>query len=160
MFQSETYTVCDAQFFDRGTSLNYRAWTGTDFTYDKINRGEEYTTLIATDDWDSQYVSFQGNVCVELDVNLTYSSNPIILRFYKGEWGNVGGIFTAQYLGLINEEWNHIKFIYDGTTITAIVNGETKTPLTPTDVVNTFRISLNNTNSPSLKYKNFVIYPI
>ena len=73
----------DCTFYDRGTSSNHATWTESDFTDAKISRDNDCTTLIPGDTWDVQMESISNNdLCIEFDVNITYTGNPYFLRYY------------------------------------------------------------------------------
>ena len=156
---SNPYEVIDAIFKDRGTSTDYGTWTSTDFTGTKINRGDDYTTLTPSDTWDRQDLTVTDeNFCIELDINVTYSSTLIILRCYNSTTLQAG--FNQTNLNLTSGEWKHIKLVREGTTVTPFVDGVEKDAQTFTGGINKFSIIADNSKLTDIKYKNFCIYPI
>ena len=157
--QSDTFALIDATFKDIGTSTDYGTWTSTDFTGTKIERNEEYTTLIPEDTWDTQNKTITGDdLCIEFDINLTYSGDFYPLRFMKNG-SNVTSVSISE-LGLVSGQWYHIKFSIVGNQLNILVDTTTKTPKSLSNTLDTFRIMLDNTKATNMKYKNFVIYPI
>lgn len=156
---SQPVEVIDAIFKDRGTSTDYGSWTSTDFTGTKINRGDDYTTLTPSDTWDRQDLTVTDeNFCIEMDINVTFSSTLIILRCYNS--GTLQAGFNQTHLGLTSGEWKHIKLVRNGTTVTPYVDGVEKDAQTFTGGINKFSIIGDNSKLTDIKYKNFCIYPI
>ncbi len=156
---SQPYTVIDAIFKDRGTSTDYGSWTSTDFTGTKINRGDDYTTLIPSDTWDRQDLTVTDeNFCIEMDINVTFSSALVILRCYNSNTLQAG--FNQTHLDLTSGEWKHIKLVRNGTTVTPYVDGVEKDAQTFTGGINKFTIIGDNSKLTDIKYKNFCIYSI
>jgi len=157
--QSETYSVIDGTFKDIGTSTDYTAWRNSDFTGDNLQRNSEYTTLIPQDTFDECDIAVSNDFCIEFDVNITFTTNNNIFRFTQNRWNGKGSLSTTQ-LGLSSNVWSHVKLSKTSNTVAVIVDGETKTPLTLSDTIDTFMIILNYEIISNLKYKNFVVYPI
>ena len=159
MYQSETYSVIDGTFKDIGTATDYTAWRNSDFTGDNLQRNSEYTTLIPQDTFDECDIAVSNDFCIEFDVNITFTTNNAIFRFTQNRWIVNGSLSTTQ-LGLSSNVWSHVKLSKTSNTVAVIVDGETKTPLTLSDTIDTFMIALNYEGISNLKYKNFVVYPI
>ena len=158
-FVSGTYSILDATFKDIGTSSDYGTWTSTDFTGTKISRNEEYTTLIPEDTWDTQQQTIpNSDLCIEFDINITYTSAHYFIRF-MGNNSNVLS-FGETELGLSSGVWSHVKLVRSGNQLNITVDDVTKTPLSISASIDTFRFILDNTKCTDMKYKNFVIYPI
>ena len=157
--QSETYGVIDGTFKDIGTSTDYTAWRNSDFTGDNLQRNSEYTTLIPQDTFDECDIVVSNDFCIEFDVNITFTTNNAIFRFNQNRWNGKGSLTTTQ-LGLSANVWSHVKLSKTSNTVAVIVDGETKTPITLSDTIDTFMIVLNYEGISNLKYKNFCVYPI
>lgn len=160
MFQSETYSVIDGTFKDIGTETVAPSWTNSDFTGSAKERNGEYTTLIPQDNFDECDLAISGDLCVEFDVNLTWTSaENNFIRFCKNRWTSVL-IIRESFLGLTNGQWSHVKFTKTGTTVDITVDGQSKPSQSLSNTIDTFMIVLDNTRASNLKYKNFVVYPI
>ena len=156
---SETYSIMDCSFYDRGTSSDYTAWTSTDFIGDYLVRGDDYTTLIPSDNFDVQYKSISANdTCFEFDVCVDFTVSTNIVSFRQNTSNRVG--FSQTDLGLITGTWHHVKLLVSEGTVTPIVDGVTKTSKSWDSNINRFYLVLDNTKASSMKYKNFKVYPI
>ena len=159
-FVSEPSSVLDATFKDIGTSSDYGTWTSTDFTGDAISRNGEYTTLTPQDDFDSQYLALaDSDLCIEFDMNITYTATNYFLRFVKNQWTYTASLNQTD-LGINSNEWHHIKLVKTGNTVRIFVDNVEKSSKTLLDATDGFRLILSNANCSNMKYKNFVVYPI
>ena len=160
--QSEIFEVIDATFKDIGTSTDYSAWTGGSFkTSDNtLQRNDEYTTLTASETAYHYYKSITDtDLCIEFDVNIKYIDGAFPIRFTKGIWTTIVS-YSISSLGLVNEQWHHLKLVKQGTSVTAYVDGVNKGSTLYSDTIDTFLIILSENNAQVMKYKNFCIYPI
>ena len=162
--QSEPYTLYDVSFKDIGTEDDYTAWTNdSNFT---VSRSDAETTITQTDTtaYASRYLaisSYTVPFTIELDfcMNFTGNAGSGVLSIRQGTSSK--GSITPNALGLTSGEYSHIKLTVTSTELQINVDGTDKTPITYDGVFNRFYIAQNaNTLWQSIKYKNFIIYPI
>ncbi|WP_296789894.1 hypothetical protein [uncultured Methanobrevibacter sp.] len=100
------------------------------------------------------------NVCIEFDVNTSFTANNPIFRFRKNRWASINADFDSNGLSMSTDVWYHIKFVATSSKITPFVDGVEKQYKTPNDTFDTFMIALNNGSISNMKYKNFIVYEI
>jgi len=159
MFQSETYGVIDGTFKDIGTDVPKTAtWynQGNNFTITPDSSGTTVSastsslqSMFADSNGFSASFKFDSVICVEFD--LISADNTFIFAIL----GNSNTSITCSV-----SQTGHYKIYYDGEKQYKYLNGELiETPsvrtLTPNCAVG-FRINGTGT----IKFKNFVIYPI
>ena len=163
MFQSETYSLYDVLFKDIGTETDYTAWTSL------INMDIERTTesvLTPTDPTVSgaAYLTISDYTVpftIELDfcMNFTGNAGSGVMSIRQGTSSKAS--VTPNALGLTSGEYSHIRLTVTSTELKINVDGTDKTPLTHDGTFNRFYIWQNgNSLWQSIKYKNFIIYPI
>ena len=164
--QSETYSLYDVLFKDIGTETDYTAWTSL------INMDIARTTetiLTPTDPTLSgaAYLtisSYTVPFTIELDFCMDFTSNAgsSVLSIRQGSTSKAS--VSPNALGLTSGKYSHIKLTVTSTELQINVDGTDKTPLTHDGVFNRFYITQNANSAGSLwqsvKYKNFIIYPI
>ena len=158
MSLTKTYEVFDVVFKDIGTDTNYAAWTN-DINLTLV-RGTDYTTLSQTDTSSAGIhrlnPSITYDLCIECDLYIDVGSSYTGFIQFRQSTSNKGSISITNFN---TGEWQHLKLTVDGTTVSINVDGVDKNPLTLSsstwDRVY-FQILYNTT----VKYKNFIIYPI
>ena len=162
--QSEQYTLYDVSFKDIGTEDDYTAWTSdSNFT---VSRSDAETTITPTDTtaFASRYLtisSYTVPFVIEFDFNLSFTGNASYTIMSIRQGTSSKGSITPNALGLTSGEYSHIKLTVTSTELQINVDGTDKTPLTHDGTFNRFYITQNaNTLWQSIKYKNFIIYPI
>lgn len=162
--QSETYTLYDVVFKDIGTATDYTAWTSdSNFT---VSRSDVETTIIPTDStaFASRYLAITDYTVpfvIEFDFNLSFTGNASYGLLSIRQGSSSKGSITPNALGLVSGEYSHIKLTVTSTELQINVDGTDKTPITYDGVFNRFYITQNaNSLWQSIKYRNFIIYPI
>lgn len=158
--QSETYTLYDVLFKDIGTAEDYTAWTYLSNVTLTRSDAETSITQTSSSSGASQYLTLPltDNFCIETDLSLsaTYVTSYTLFSFRQGT--SAKGSIPYTRLGLTDDEYGHVKLTVQGTNVDITVDGTSKTPITLTDTINRFYLGVNN--GVTLKYKNFIIYPI
>lgn len=164
MFQSETYRLYDVLFKDLGTQASYAAWTSdSNFT---VSRSDVETTITPTDNtaYASRYLtisSYTVPFVIEFDFNLSFTGNTSTGIMSIRQGSSSKGSITPNALGLVSGEYSHIKLTVTSTELKINVDGTDKTPISHDGVFNRFYITQNaNALWQSIKYKNFLIYPV
>ena len=159
MFQSETYELTDALFYDLGTSAPAEnTWVMSGFTPSYSDNG---TTLTSTEfatcfankkgtgtnvfDWDSP-------VCIEFYIGPLDSSNADI-QVYDNTNNSTR---SFNVLGITGN--NQVKILVESDKIRYFVDDVEKTASQITVTMGTFRVGLRGTGT--ITFKNFMIYPI
>ena len=161
--QSETYTLYDVLFKDIGTDTEYTDWTSL------INMDIARTTesvLTPTDPTTSgaAYLTISSytvpfNIEFDFCMDFTGNAGSGVLSIRQGTSSKAS--VSPNALGLTSGEYSHIKLTVTSTELKINVDGTDKTPLTHDGVFNRFYIWQNgNMAWQSIKYKNFIIYPI
>lgn len=154
--QSEPYTLYDVSFKDIGTEDDYTAWTYANNA--TISRASE-TTITQTDTASIagvyQTLPLTDGFCVELDVQAIFETTFTIISFRQGSSTKLN--LGANGLLGGSGDWHHLKITVNGLDVD-VVRDDTQIPQTLSDTVN--RIYLHVGNSSTVKYKNFIIYPI
>ncbi len=162
--QSEPYTLYDVSFKDIGTETDYTAWTSdSNFT---VSRSDVETTVIPTDPtaFASRYLtisSYTVPFVIEFDFNLSFTGNTSygIMSIRQGSTNKANT--SPNALGLTSGKYSHVILTITDEELKINVDGTDKTPLSHDGVFNRFYITQNaNTLWQSIKYKNFIIYPI
>ena len=154
--QSEIYEVLDCVFKDIGTSSDYTTWGTQEIP---LSRDTDCTTLNPNATFQIQRQEINDtDLCVEFDMNITYTSSEDILRYLNAYTKKVA--FSTSNLGVTSGEWYHIKLVRSGSTITPYVDDVAKTSKTVEDTITHFAFVLNNEKTTTFKYKNFKMYPI
>lgn len=149
----ETFVITDGTFVDIGTSTNYRTWASTNNL--TISRSPTESTLTQTDTSSLAYMwqSFSPitDIIFEFDVYTTDSSYTLC-SFRDG--GTVVRTVSGTGAGLTDNTWGHVKLtLKDGKVY---VNDAT----TGTSISTWNRLYITLNNGMTVKYKNFVVYPI
>ena len=144
-----------------GRSSNYNVWDNVTYSTSEIKRGNDYTILTPDSDWErlDKIISDSNNFCMEFDVNYTISSSTSsLIRFYDSNSSKVG--YKLSSLGLQSEQWYHIKLERNGDTIIPTIDGVTLTnqAQTFTGPINKFSLITIVSETPNMKYKNFIFY--
>ena len=164
MFQSETYSLYDVLFKDLGTQASYAAWTSdSNFT---VSRSDVETTITPTDTTaqSSRYLAISSYTVpfnIEFDFCMAFTGNAGsgVMSIRQGSSSKAS--VSPNALGLTSGEYSHIKLTVTSTELKINVDGTDKTPLTHDGVFNRFYIIQNaNVLWQSIKYKNFLIYPV
>jgi len=153
MVLQETYELKDGTFVDIGTSTSYTAWATTNNI--TVNRSTTETTLTQTDTSSFGYMwqSFSTitDIIFEFDVYTTDRSYTLC-SFRDG--GTVVRAISGTTAGLTDNTWGHVKLtLKDGKVY---VNDAT----TGTSISTWNRLYITLNNGMTIKYKNFVVYPI
>ena len=156
---SETYSIIDGIFFDKGTQTESKEWTGL---YNcTINRGDEYSTITLTNPSDMGRLLLNPNVyediCFEFEFRRTnnVTGNCVSLR---NSGGSSVGLVTFANLNLDINTWYTLKFELKNSKIYYYVNG---TAIGNVNVTGTWsRFWLHNLVGDTVNFKNFVVYPI
>ena len=163
--QSETYAVVDGIFKDiavTGQKSNYWAYQsvwnvtpspdGTTITDD--NTGNPL--LVASTENATQWGNVRNlttPIAVELDVD-NIENYPRFIIYYNGDANNEKPVF---------EQSGHYKFTIGSNGIYRSINGGTPTAISEVAISGTVKIGFSDiasTSQGSLRYKNFVVYPI
>ena len=158
--ESGAIDIIDGVFKDIGTDSNYTDWTYTNNATLSRSTSETTMTQISSSSAASQYVSLPitDEFCIEFDLSLSDNSVSSYSVFSFRQGTSSQGNVPYTRLGLIDDKYSHIKMIVSGNTVNLIVDGVSKPDLTLTNAINRFYIGANQ--GVSLKYKNFVIYPL
>lgn len=157
IFQSEIYSAIDAIFKDMGTDSDYTAWSYTNNA--SISRASETTiTQTSTENMANMYqtLSVTDQFCVEFDVNAVYESSFTLVSFRQGSSSKLNLGVNGLLGG--SDDWHHIKLSVNGSVVSVNRDGVDLSPQSLSDTIN--RIYLQVGNGGTVKYKNFVIYPI
>ena len=167
MILQETYVLYDVLFKDIGTNTDYTDWASTS-TMD-IERSE-YTQLTQTIPgvFSSRYLSIASYsnrpLIFEFDMVMDCTNDDATgvstsLRYNALSTG--GAVWTAKQMGIQDADWHHVKITLNEET--AVLQLDDNTPISRdiSVVPNRFYFTLNqDTSISTIKYKNFVIYPI
>lgn len=157
---SRTLPVLDGYWYDDGvTSPKAVTWwkPSSDFSESVDGTGTTITnnTTSTNHYWAKNYAQIDiGTFAIEFDLlSYTDNSNP---RFMFSGTGGDNWIFKTE---LNAPQECHVKFIVDGEKIRYQIDGGTVTDLaTTTNTV--FYVGFRLNGEGSIKFKNFVIYPI
>ena len=161
--QSETYSLYDVLFKDIGTEDDYTAWTSL------INMDIERTTeslLTPTDPTVSSatYLTISDYTVpftIELDFCMNFTSNAgsNVLSIRQGTSSKAG--VSPNALGLVSGKYSHVILTITDEELKINVDGTDKTPISHDGEFNRFYIwQTGNLAWQSIKYRNFIIYPI
>lgn len=160
MFQSETYSLYDCTFVDRGTSTDYNTW-GIWTNYEPvINRTNEYTSLtIDTGKTDARmyrgYIS--EGTCIEWDMKHNTNSNTNIFATLRNSSVSVLANLYLNRLSLSTGAWHHMKLEITNSGFTLSSDSTSSTYTSSTTGITRFYLQVTE---GELQYKNFMIYPI
>lgn len=157
---SDIKSFIDATFYDEATTGH----KNTNWTADRVTVSEtdDNGTLLYSENGNGHYwangssQSISGAFACEFDLISYSDTRSVAFRVKAGNDNNHYFIFKDSSLS----PNVHVKFVYDGTTFKYQINdGSLLTWITATysSVELAFRLSGAN---DSLKYRNFVIYPI
>jgi hypothetical protein len=164
--QSETYEVYDCKWYDFGTDSTNNIWLNSSTM--TVNYGDDCATLTETTSGTTGILVtdtnhyIQPNDVFEFDfmqVDGSRNYAPIYIRNKTN-----GASLTSFHLTHINQQintWIHLKCQIIDTTLYIYVNDNptpVERPMSNTDT--DYRIYLNTpTDTTTLKYKNFKVYP-
>ena len=154
IFQSETYGIIDALFFDKGILNDPQTnnnWTNRASNPMEITRNSEYTLIKAPLTSYGTYtpnITVENNYCIEFDY--THQGT--------GQWYlNVQG-YSVTMSSYINESCKVKLTVIDGT-ITIYKNDVALTPTRTIGSGSTVFFQINN-GGANIGYSNFKVYPI
>lgn len=164
IFQSETYSLWDTLFWDKGHSgtdgvdYNSTGWSNARCT---LTRDTE-TKLVWTGESNNgsyyRSLSEDTGLCIEFDINYAKYRGTDVLFSLLNTWNIVKSISRTD-LGLSQNTWHHLKIELKGENST-ISNTTDDTVITfDSTNVNRFLLSLNHANDV-IMYKNFKVYSI
>lgn len=158
--QSEIYALYDVLFKDIGTEDDYTEWTYLNNLTLTRSSTETSITQINSSSMGTQYLTLpiNDNFCIEVDISLTDNSVSSYSIFSFRQGTSSKGNIPYNSLGLTANMYNHVKLTVSGTTVDITVDGTSKNPITLTDTINRFYMGTNY--DVTVKYKNFIIYPI
>lgn len=161
--QSETYTLYDVLFKDIGTDTEYTDWTSL-INMDIARTTESVLTPTDSTVSGAAYLTISDYTVpfnIEFDFNLSFTGNASygIMSIRQGSTSKAA--VSPNALGLTSDKYSHIKLTVTSTELKINVDGTDKTPISHDGVFNRFYIWQNgNVLWQSIKYKNFIIYPI
>ena len=150
-------------FYDKGilaqkntnwynVSDGFKITPDTEGTLLEYNRSSGWANIYANQN-DNTSRPFSIGSCIELDV--VNCTGNIRLQAYDGTTARL------QLTLPTNATNYHIKISIAETTITTIINGVTNTYTTSSYINDDFQVNFaSNTVDASVKYKEFMIYPI
>lgn len=157
MFQSERYDIIDALFFDKAvTGYKNTNWTANRVTVSETDANG--TSLISEDGqghyWANNHEGVTGSFVCEFDL-ISYSDTTTVSFRISGT--------NTHYIQFKNQNIapnSHIKITYDGSSCNFQINDG--------EPINLFNASYPSIElalrcygaNDTLKYANFVIYPI
>jgi len=158
IIQSETYETIDGIFLDRAVSGQKNTdWTNPSSNIQEVT--DDNGTLLTNSNtsamhyWANNYTQFNTGFAVEFDLHSYSDSATVGVRL-------LGTSSHILYFKSINcPQSCHLKIICDGTSVKyQIDNGDIVNWLT-TDNSN-FYVGFRFNGQYSIKYSNFVVYPI
>ena len=161
--QSTPYTVKDCTIVDTSTSEN-TIWynqSNASFTY-----GSEYITLSenggnAIGRLKSTNSLDKTNICVEFDLyQVDGATSNNVISFLSTTASAYGGSYSLGNLNLQKETWNHIKLVVDSdgyVTPNELTAQKKQLSFTTEKMLFGF---LTNGDITSVRFKNFIVYPI
>ena len=151
---TKTYVIIDGLFKDTATSSDYNPnWSNLNNRF-TVSRDDTGTLLTSTGAWSQWYANnnatFSAPLCVEFEV-VSFTETPVI-RFRNN---NANSPFMISETG-------HYKIVFDESSIDVIVNGVSKQHWIPVSILELpFAVFFECSDAnESVKYRNFVIYPI
>ena len=163
--ESTTYEIFDGIFLDKaitGSKSNYWLYqsnwgvtpspNGTTITEDNSGSPLMVASVENATSW-SQAKTFTTPIAVELDVD-NIENYPRFIIYYNGDANNEKPVF---------EQSGHYKFTIDSNGIYRSINGGTPTQISGASITGTVKVGFSDTatsSQGSLRYKNFVVYPI
>lgn len=153
--QSETYELLDAIFVDNGVSTDYNdtGWTNSNLVspLDRTDGTKLEQSNTANAGFRFRILSQTTDICIEFDFKVVNASDGIF-SFRNGST-SLKTIYASN-VGAEANTWTHLKVtVKDGKYYL-----NTSTSGTALSEWNRFNFQSYNGNS--IKYKNFVIYPI
>ena len=154
---SETYNLIDSIFYDDGVTDPKTATWNNPSNYVSVSIDGDGTTLSNTSGtrhyWAKNYSQFEEDFAVELDI-LSYDDNT-----------NGGIRITGTSSNFIFKTYNvpqscHLKLIFQGGNIKYQIDDGTLTTYATGVTDTSAYVGFRFVGSWSVKYKDFVVYPI
>ena len=171
MFQSETYSLFDCEFYDDGVTSTSNGFifnttdiqlevdtlgkTGTTVTNSSSSTGRTYW---ANKPGTSGSVDLDWDYPISIECDIVSGSNSVAFQFGRQVDSQVASRTLTQ-LGVT--DGGHLKLTYDGTNAKYYVNNsDTPSATIPLSITGLSTVRFYCPAETSFKYKDFMIYPI
>lgn len=155
IFQSETYSIIDALFKDRGTTSDHNDnWSNSGGNVTVVRTDTE-TTLTRTASTNGFYQVRVDNSKYVIDFDYMQNETSLMTSLRNGS--TVVKWINYSEFNLSANVWYHITLTIDGTSVVITIDGVSRS-FTMSSTMNLFSMRLME--NEEIKYKNFMIYPI
>lgn len=157
MFVSKTYSVIDGVYYDPCVTGSTASWVqnGTTGSNTLTNNGRVITGDNGIAMFFAQKVGQTGMYCWNEPLTVEFDAVSVTgaVRF-QAYSSSTTVAYSCDFT-----QTGHWKFVYDGTNITAYLNGEQQVNPLARELTNS-RIGFVAESGESITFKDFVIYPI
>lgn len=163
--QSETYSLLDALFVDKGTSTDYNSWTNWNNYEPKLTRSDYCKVEVDTENSKTSAGMYKSintsnsNIRIEFDVKVVTELTNERFATLRNNSVSVLGSLEIEKFGGTKNTWHHLKIDITSNDAKVYLD-DSSTPYTySSSGITRFYINFD-TDISEVDYKNFVIYPI